>query len=90
MTNPKRMWVNAPSTLQPSHAYHGVNVLAVPEFLPSKLDIGYATKKSVYSRKLQAYRVYYLEGKIISARFLPSELSEGWLDKPNKLPDSHF
>ena len=28
---PQRMWVNQPSTLQPLHHLHGVNVLAVEE-----------------------------------------------------------
>ena len=28
-TTPVRMWVNQPSTLQPLHHLHGVNVLAV-------------------------------------------------------------
>lgn len=27
-----RMWINQPSTLQPHHALHGTNVLAVPEY----------------------------------------------------------
>lgn len=29
---PRRMWVNQPSTLQPLHAWHGLNVIAVPDF----------------------------------------------------------
>jgi len=29
---PKRMWINQPSTLQPHHALHGTNVLAVHEY----------------------------------------------------------
>lgn len=28
---PKRMWINQPSTLQPLHAYHGRNVLAIDD-----------------------------------------------------------
>lgn len=28
----RRMWVNQPSTLQPYHALHGINVLAQPEY----------------------------------------------------------
>jgi hypothetical protein len=28
----RRMWVNQPSTLQPFHAMHGVNVLAQPDY----------------------------------------------------------
>ena len=28
---PKRMWVNQPSTLQPLHHLHGMNVLAIPD-----------------------------------------------------------
>ena len=27
---PKRMWINQPSTLQPYHELHGTNVLAIP------------------------------------------------------------
>jgi hypothetical protein len=27
----KRMWINQPSTLQPHHSMHGVNVLACEE-----------------------------------------------------------
>lgn len=30
IANPKRMWVNQPSALQPLHHYHGTLVLAVP------------------------------------------------------------
>lgn len=30
MPKPERMWINQPSTLQPLHARHGENVLAVP------------------------------------------------------------
>lgn len=28
----RRMWINQPSTLQPLHRMHGVNVLAVEEY----------------------------------------------------------
>jgi hypothetical protein len=28
---PRRMWINQPSTSQPEHGLHGCNVLAVPE-----------------------------------------------------------
>jgi hypothetical protein len=28
---PLRMWINQPSTLQPDHALHGTNVLAIAE-----------------------------------------------------------
>jgi len=31
MCNLLRMWVNQPSTLQPDHALHGVNVLMLDE-----------------------------------------------------------
>lgn len=27
---PQRMWINQPSTLQPYHNLHGINVLAIP------------------------------------------------------------
>lgn len=30
-SRPKRCWINQPSTLQPLHKYHGMNVLAIPE-----------------------------------------------------------
>lgn len=29
---PVRMWINQPSTLQPLHHLHGINVLAVHEY----------------------------------------------------------
>lgn len=31
-SRPQRMWINQPSSLQPHHALHGVNVLAVHEY----------------------------------------------------------
>lgn len=31
-TRLQRMWINQPSTLQPYHELHGVNVLAAPEY----------------------------------------------------------
>lgn len=31
MNEAKRMWIDQPSTLQPLHALHGTNVLAIPE-----------------------------------------------------------
>lgn len=29
---PRRMWINQPSTLQPLHAFNGMNVIAVHEY----------------------------------------------------------
>ncbi len=67
---PKRMWINQPSKLQPNHEHHGKNVLAVLE-RP-------ADKKNPFHPIPPTYRVYFLEGPVISMEVYSFELSEGW------------
>ena len=61
-----RMWFNQPSTLQPFHKYHGIDVLAEVE-------------------DENSYRVWFLEGPVISMVADKNALSRGWsLDRANK------
>ena len=46
----KRMWINQPSTLQPLHRLHGVNVLAVKEPHSDNLMRVYFLKGTTISR----------------------------------------
>jgi hypothetical protein len=47
-----RMWINAPSTLQPFHSLHGVRVAALgdwPQFNPGKITRGFLHLSAVPS-----------------------------------------
>ena len=63
---PKRMWVNQPSTLQPDHDLHGTNVIAVPKALDH------------YNCD---YEIFFLDGNTISRPVNHLSLSEGWIKK---------
>lgn len=59
-----RYWINAPSTLQPMHAYSGACVIADPS-APDGKDPAYT-------------RVYFRQGSTISCRCPVNALSPGW------------
>ena len=58
----KRMWINQPSTQQPHHTLHGVNVL-----------IDHAESNFEHSVK-----AYFLSGPVVSSEILKLSLSPGW------------
>jgi len=59
-----RVWINAPSTLQPDHKEHGRCVLAD---LSQAVDGGGVV-------------IHYLEGPVMTRQILESSLSLGWPD----------
>lgn len=65
----RRMWINQPSTLQPNHKLHGINVLACPREIID-FEINEPTR-----------RIYFLDGPVISMEILASSLSDGWKSK---------
>ena len=60
----QRMWINQPSKLQPLHHLHGRNVLAHHEY---------------DTEKMSTWRVYFLEGDIVSSQVDGLWLSRGWV-----------
>jgi hypothetical protein len=58
----KRMWINQPSTLQPNHKLHGLNV--------------YADFHDMLNEKY--VRIYFLSGSKISMNIATLSLSKGW------------
>lgn len=66
------MWINQPSTLQDDHEHHGRNVLAHFE-----RD----------TRMGPLYRVYWLDGPVISSEMLKLSLSEGWNTHAKRIRD---
>lgn len=57
------MWINQPSSLQPHHKLHGINVLAIQEGI-----IGGGV-----------HRIYFLSGETISQQIHSRALCEGWV-----------
>ena len=60
---PKRMWIDQPSTLQPYHELNGTNVLAV-----------FARA----NEKMTTYVIYFLSGPVVSQEIDGLALSKGW------------
>lgn len=51
---PSRMWINQPSTLQPAHKWHGLNVLAVRETDNPEMARVFFTSGDVISARIPA------------------------------------
>lgn len=58
----ERYWINQPSTLQEHHKLHGTRVLGAPDDFFGP----------------EFYRVYFLEGPVISMLIHERTLSKGW------------
>jgi hypothetical protein len=67
-SQPTRMWINQPSTLQEHHKLHGQNVLTVPPIIHP------ANGRGDY------IEVFFTEGDVISMNFPVLALSPGWKD----------
>jgi len=62
-----RCWVNQPSTLQPGHQWHGLNVLAD---MSSVKDYG--------SEKGELIDVYFISGDTVCTCLPRNSVSVGW------------